>query len=110
MKVVKDQTKPGYDMNAERPETTYSPEYIRDRARVDQLAKTIQNQILQLNKQLDTLQITDFGFKLTNPGEHKAPIKAKKRIWMRMIKFIAWFAKVYKSARNAIKIKFGTRK
>ncbi len=105
MKVVKDSNAPKHDMNAERPETTYSPEYIRDRAKVDQLAKSMQNQLLQLNKQLTTLQILDFGFKLTNPGDHKAPIKAKKQIWMKLIKFLAWFAKVYKSVKN----KFATR-
>jgi len=100
MKVVKNDSEPKHDMNAKRPETTYSPEYIKDRARIDQLAKTIQNQILQLNKQLDVIQIVDFGFKLTEPGEHKKLLSNRKRYWMGLIKLLGWFGVKWKKIRQ----------
>jgi hypothetical protein len=94
-----------FDLNAKRPDTTYSEEYIKDRARVDQLAKNIQNQILQLNKQLTATQITDFSFKLLPPGDHKKPIPKAKKFYIKLIKFLAWFGIKFKNATKQEKAK-----
>lgn len=94
-----------FDLNAKRPDTTYSEEYIKDRSRIDQLAKNIQNQILQLNKQLTATQITDFNFKLLPPGDHKKPLPGSKKFYIKLIKFLSWFAVKFKNVTKPKKDK-----
>lgn len=73
------------------PQTTYSPEYIKDREKIDNLAKNMQNQILQLNKQLTEIQITDFKLAINEPSNAKQPLPTGKKAWMLWIKLLGWF-------------------
>jgi len=73
------------------PTTTYSPEYIKDREKIDKLAQTMQNQILQLNKQLTIIQITDFKLTINEPSNAKQDLPASKKAWMNWIKLLGWF-------------------
>lgn len=83
-----------------KPESQYSEEYIKDRERIDNLAKNVQDQIKQLNKQLQTMQVTEFKFNLAeyNKEQHVKPLPIKKRLWMGLIKVISkpivWYDKI----------------
>lgn len=61
---------------------TYTPEYIADREKIDILAKSMQSQILQLNKRLEFIQISDFKLKLNEPTE----IAKKHKKWFQFWK------------------------
>lgn len=71
-------------MNKELTETA---EYLEDRKRIDTLAKNIQNQILQLNKQLTAIQIKDFSFLIEEPREQKMRFGPwYQRLWLWIVK------------------------
>lgn len=82
-----------------RPESQYSEQYIKDRERIDNLAKNINNQLLQVNKQLTCIQIIEWKFLIQehDKEKHVKKVPVKKQLWMWMIKAISkpviWYHK-----------------
>jgi hypothetical protein len=74
----------------EKPQTTYSPEYIKDRESIDTLSKSMQGQIMQLNKRLTQIQVTDFSLKINQPTNIKTILPFKRRFWLGLIRSLAF--------------------
>ena len=87
--------------NEKKPEPkslTYDKDYVEDREAVDNLSKSMRNQIGQLNKRLKVIQITDFKLRLNEPEKE---VKKQLTWWQ---KFLNLFRKK-KKLPNEVKHK-----
>jgi len=71
---------------------THSEAYVEDHRKIDILSRSIQNQVLQLNKQLTQVQIKEFAFRLNEPTEE---IVAGLTFWQKIRnKCVGWLPKL----------------
>jgi membrane-bound ClpP family serine protease len=66
--------------------TTYSQEYIEDRKKIDTLARSMQNQINQLNKRLTDIQITDFKLAINQAADVKQKLTFKRKFYLWIVR------------------------
>lgn len=67
-------------------QTTYSQEYIEDRKKIDTLARSMQNQINQLNKRLTDIQITDFKLAINQAADVKQKLTFKRKFYLWIVR------------------------
>ena len=70
-------------------QTTYSQEYIEDRKKIDTLARSMQNQINQLNKRLTDIQITDFKLAINQAADVKQKLTFKRKFYLWIVRKLA---------------------
>lgn len=81
-------------------QTTYSQEYIEDRKKIDTLARSMQNQINQLNKRLTDIQITDFKLAINQAADVKQKLTFKRKFYLWIVRKLAVVVK----KRHALKL------
>lgn len=77
--------------------TQYDKDFLEDRLAIDNLSKSMLNQIAQLNKRLKTSQITDFKYLV---DEKKEEVK-KTLTWLE--RFFMWFGEKFPKKKHTCK-------
>lgn len=87
--------------------TTYTKEYIEDRKKIDTLAKSMQNQINQLNKRLTDIQITDFKLAINQAADVKQKLTFKRKFYLWIVRKLAKITIFFKPIKSIITVNFG---